>query len=346
MHWRPRSPRARRRVRQRSMERPDCHRRWPLAVVSILLTWSMNLLPAAVSAAPLRFSDALDAARRHNPELLAARQRAEIARGRLVRAHYWNKFNPRLEGGTVSRQFAGGGSEVQRSAGISIELEVAGQRGKRIEAAQRDLERVEAEIADAERLVLSRVKDAFYRILYLDRRRKLFHELESLNRRLSDASAERFRSGEVPKLEANLGVVRLSRSRRETLSAERDYDNAVRELEQLLGRETVGGIALAGDLSPHPTGASLERLLQSAVRVRPDLRAREAEIHRIEAETGLAERSIVPNPTLAGSYDEEVESAGRRDRIIGGRISIPIPVFDRNQGEAHAACRRARPGLL
>jgi cobalt-zinc-cadmium efflux system outer membrane protein len=318
--------------------------RWPIRVVlAVGLTSVFALAPRGAAGDPLTLSQALDEARSHNPELLANRQRAEIARGSLVGARYWNPFNPAIEGGAAQKRFEGGGSDVQGSAGISLEIEVAGQRGKRIEAAQRNLDRVEAEIANAERLVLARVKGAFHRILYLDRRRKLFGKLESLNRRLRDASAERFRSGEVPKLQANLGVIRLSQSRKETLDAERDYGNALRELERLLGRPPVAAIRPAGDLSAHPAELSLERLLETALRVRPDLRARDAEVRQVDAETDLTRRSIIPNPTLRGGYDEDTDADGSRDRIIGGRITIPLPVFDRKQAELTTlAGRRAQ----
>ena len=289
--------------------------------------------PGRAGAEPLTLSQALDEARRDNPQLLAERQKLEIARGRLVRGRYWNPFNPQIEGGATQRRFDGGGSDVQPSAGVSVEIEVAGQRAKRIEEAQRSLDRVNAEIADTERLLSARVKDAFYRILYLDRRRKLFRELEGLNRRLREASAERFRSGEVPKLEANLAVVRLGQSSKDTLGAERDYGNALGEMERLLGRPPLGAIEVAGDLSARPTEVSVGRLLETALRIRPDVQARDAEIRRIDAETSLTRRLIVPNPTILGGYDEETESRGSRDRIIGGRISIPLPVFNRKQAE-------------
>ena len=305
-----------------------------LAFAALLLIASV---PARSDAgAPLTLERALQLARANNPDLLAARQEAEIARGRLVKARYWNQFNPEIEGGAAQRQFDGGGTDAQRSGGVALEIEVAGQRGKRIEEAQRNLDRVNTEIADTERLILAQVKEAFYRTLYLDRRLKLFHDVENLNLRLRDASAERFRSGEVPKLEANLAVVRYSESRKDTLAAERDYRNALRELERLLGRDPIGTVEPAGDLSVHPVKIPVETLLEIASRHRPDLQARDADIKRLDAQTGLTKRLIVPNLTLRGGYDEETESRGSRDRIVGGRISIPLPVFDRRQAELTA----------
>lgn len=310
-------------------------KKW-FAVLLVVVLGALCYTSSASAEEPLTLEHALQAALERNPDLLAARQQLEIARGRLVKARYWNPFNPEVEGGAAARRFDGGGGDVQKGAGLSIEIEVAGQRGKRIQEARRNLARVEAEIADVERQLTAAVKTAFYRALYLERRLQLFREVERLNQRLRHASAERFRSGEVPKLEANLGIVRYSQSRKDTLGAERDYRNALRDLERLLGREPLGMIELAGDLSARDTAIDVDKLVATALRIRPDLRAREAEIERVEAETALTERLIVPNPTLRARYDEETESAGSRDRIIGGMISIPLPVFDRRQGELTA----------
>ena len=77
---------------------------------------------------------ALEMAREKNPDLQAARQELEIARGRLVRAEYPNQFNPEIGGGAGRRSNLGGsGGSTDFSIVLSQELEVAGQRSKRIE---------------------------------------------------------------------------------------------------------------------------------------------------------------------------------------------------------------------
>jgi cobalt-zinc-cadmium efflux system outer membrane protein len=281
----------------------------------------------------LTLEAALELALRNNPTILAARREIDVARSRLTRAQYWNPFNPEVETGLGTREFHGGGSELQGSAGVSLEVEVAGQRGKRIEEAQRNLERVEAEVADVERRVLASTKEAFYGVLHLRQRLDLFGRVEDLARRSRDASAERFRAGKVPKLEANVALVRFDRSRKDTLAAERDLENQSRELERLLGLDPRGGVEVTGELAVPSLDPSLDDLIEIALRSRPDLRAREAEIRRIDAEISLTRRLAVPNPTLVGFYEEEVERAGERDRIFGAAVRIPVPVFDRKRAE-------------
>ena len=130
----------------------------PAGILLVSVTLLGGLTPGAAGADALTLDRVLELARQNNPELLAARQEAEIARGRLTKARYWNQFNPQIEGGAAQRHFDAGGTDVQPSGGLSLELEVAGQRGKRIEEADRNLARVDAEIANTERLTLAQVK--------------------------------------------------------------------------------------------------------------------------------------------------------------------------------------------
>ena len=303
------------------------------AVASFAILGALSWATLTWSAPPVSLGKAIDLALEQNPNLLATRQQREIANGQMVRASYWNRFNPVIAGGVGQREFNEGGSDSQFSGSLSLQVEVAGQRGKRIEVAEQNLARVDAEIRDFERLLVADVKEAFYRSLYLDRRADLFRRIEKLNRRLRDASDKRYRSGEVAKLEANLAEIRYSQSRKDTLGAERDHRNALRGLERLLGVTPTGSIALAGDLTAMPDEIDVASAISSALASRPDLEARSAEIARVDAETSLTKRLIVPNVTVGAFYDEETEVPGITDRILGGQISIPIPIFDRKQAE-------------
>jgi cobalt-zinc-cadmium efflux system outer membrane protein len=264
---------------------------------------------------------------------LAVRQKLTVARGHLTKARYWNPFNPYIAGGAGQRHFDQGGSGVQPEAELGIEVEVAGQRGKRIEEAEQALGRAQAEVDDFERLLRGRVKEAFYKSLYSLRRLALFKKTSELNNRLRNATTVRFRSGEVTKLDENLAVIRDGRSRRDVFQADRDYRNGVLELERLLGREPLGTIDVQGCLDVEPASFDPTALVATAFEARPDLLAHSAEIRRVEAEQDLTRRSVVPNLTFGAFYEEEVEAGGERDRIVGGRVSFPLPVFDRKQAD-------------
>ncbi|MBI3797074.1 MAG: TolC family protein [Deltaproteobacteria bacterium] len=306
-----------------------------IRVVCLLAVAALGMLPTASQgqeSLSLTLSEALTFARDRNPDLLAARQELEVARGRLVKARYPSQFNPEL-GSEVANRSRGEsgerGSDIDFSVTLSQEIEIAGQRGKRIDEAERNLAVVTQRIQDRERLVLAQVKESFYRALALRRRFDLFRQVEDLNRRLRAVATVRFQAGEISKLEVNLAEIQLGQARKDTLTAERDYRNTLRELERRLGQEPRGTAELTGQLAVQPQTFDEQMLLGTALESRPDLQAARTELGRLDAEMALTRRLVVPNPTLSFVYREEE----KRDHIAGAEIRFPLPVFDRKQAE-------------
>jgi cobalt-zinc-cadmium efflux system outer membrane protein len=291
--------------------------------------------PQAALALTLTAEQAVTMALQHNPDLLATRQELETARARTIKAHYLSQFNPKIEAGASQAhfQFSPVGNEPQPAGAVSLELEVAGQRSKRIQEADLNLARAKAEVRDAERLTKARAEYAFYQALYLQQRLNLMQRIEDLNLRLRDASMVRFHSGESPKLEANLAAVRYYQSRRTTLLARRDYENGLRAVQRVLGIAPRGLIELSGSLSHQAPEVESDRLLRIAAANRPDLQARDYEINRVAADIALTRRLIVPNPVISGFSQRIADSPGHFIRVLGGSLSVSIPLFDRKQAE-------------
>jgi len=115
--------------------------------------------------------------------------------------------------------------------------------------------------------------------------------------------------------------------------AKASFQNALLDLRRLLGWEPDRLIELNGQLRNVPKAVPLLDLLQRAHDQRPDLVAAKREVARAKAAMDLTRRLIVPNPTFQGMYWTETEGPEGASKLLGGGISIPLPVFDRKQGE-------------
>jgi cobalt-zinc-cadmium efflux system outer membrane protein len=69
---------------------------------------------------------------------------------------------------------------------------------------------------------------------------------------------------------------------------------------------------------------------------RPDLQSRDYEIRRVAADIALTRRLIIPNPTVSGFAERTADSPGQFIRVLGGTVSVTIPLFDRKQSELTA----------
>jgi cobalt-zinc-cadmium efflux system outer membrane protein len=286
------------------------------------------LLPTrAYAEQSVNFATALELARKNNPDWRAAEQELEIARGKLTTARLVSPFNPTIEGQGGPRRSPGEGSGADYGVAVSMELEVAGQRRLRITEAERNLQKVEAGFQDFARTFRAKLARAFYQALFASERLVLQRRVENLNRTLVDVTKVKYDAGDVSGLEVNVSVVRYGQSRKETLDAERNLNQSLLELKRLTGIDEP--ITPQDTLDVTILAVSSADILARARANRPDLLSRRHELQRAEAEIALVRRQVVPNPIVGLSFNRE----GTGDKTVLGGVSIPLPVFNRRQGE-------------
>lgn len=289
------------------------------------------------------FATALDLARKNNPDWKTAEQEIEIARGKLTTARLISPFNPVLEGQAGRRTIPSERNGADYGVGVSMELEVAGQRGLRIGEAEKNLQRSEAAFKDYARTFTAKTARAFYQALFARERVALLRRVDGLNQRLHEVTRLRFEAGDVSGLELNVAAVRYGRTRKETLDGERELRQALLELRRLLG--VAESIAPVGELPITAPPGSLQQVLERAIANRPDLAAKSRELERAESEIALRRREIFPNPTVGVFFNRETSG----DKTVLGGISIPLPFINRRQGELESLEARkvqARAELL
>ena len=287
-------------------------------------------------------------AHRQNPGLIASRLDTAVARGELRQAGLLLAFNPAID---LLGAGAGQGTEV----GVTQEVEIFGQRAARRAAARAGYAGARAGVADAVRLVTGELDRSFFRLVSATRRAGLAQEVLALNQRLADVTGRQLQAGEISRLDFNLAVIELGRSRSRTLVTQRERKQSEIELVRLAGlppgtvvipltdslvlapRDSAGMVSLS-TVDGHSTRARRLRpdsLVELALRRRPDLAAREAAAQQASAQASVARREALPNLVLRGSSERETGSPRRFRPGVG----LTVPLFNRNQGEVEA--RRA-----
>lgn len=255
--------------------------------------------------------------------------------------------NPTLDFEAGTGALTGSAAENNLSLGVSQEFFLAGKRQKRLAVAERELEMYRWQLADRERLLRVEVKTAFYDVVLAQQRIALSDRSIALNRQLLDVTKERLAAGDIPELEMNLVQVELARSE----GARIDFDQALNQnqakLSTLMGLSPGESPSIVGAFETEIGMAKkLEDLKQLAHGKRPDLKALEAEKNRGEADITLAKAEGVPNLTAGLAFKRDSTSLNDlggvelkdTDYLIGVKLSMPIPVFDKNQ----AGVREAR----
>lgn len=273
----------------------------------------------------------LEVAVRHafarNPEIRAAEARLGEARGRLTGAETY-PYNPTAQGQAASRR-GGGQSSVDFEVGLGQQIEIAGQRGDRIDTARGELAAERARLLRAQRLLAARVHLAFVAALEARELLEVSRRDMELAERLHDLAQRRLERGAGTQLDVNVAAAELGRAEARYQAADAAYQAERAALAEAMGLEATflplpqGELHVSLDALP-----SLERLVESARMHRADLQALRDLEAASRARHELARAEAWPDLTVRAFAGREEGS----DTLVGGGLSIPIPLFNRNQG--------------
>ena len=312
------------------------------------LFWSIRMSQGAgaddrPSTLFLDLPTAVERALEDNPALRAKRQALGSAHGRVQQAELLFQDNPRLSVDVDyrHRRFAlpTGKSGVDTEVRLLQEVEIAGQRGYRWEAAAKNLAQAEWSIVDAERLLRLEVTQAFYDLMASQEKIAAQRQLLTTQEDLLQAGLERFARGDISVLELDTLRLDRDRARKDLSNREQEWIGIEQQLRSLLGLEGENTLSAVGNLvdvvaqqAERKTPPPLGELAGCALETRPDLKAAHLTLEGREAELRLAQARRTPNISLGPLYKLDNE-----DQVIGGAIAVPLPLFNRNQGEITTA---------
>lgn len=302
-----------------------------LVALSGALLLASVALEQARAAEALSLDQALQTAVANNPELAAARWDVEIAQGARQQAGLIPNPVLALDAEDTRRD--------SRTTAIKLSqtLELGGKRGARVEVASRGQDAVDLELERRRNLLRAEVIEAFYAALRAQERSQLAERSLALAERGLNVAQGRVTAGKASPVEAARAQVQLSQMRLESNRAHMDQGNAYRRLATVSGASTVGfsAVQAPSQLLPSvPAATALLARLEQTV----ELRLAEMAIVQGEAALGLEKSQRIPDLdiSLGSQYDA---SARERVNLVG--LSMPIPLFNRNQGNVLSAARRA-----
>jgi outer membrane protein, heavy metal efflux system len=281
-----------------------------------------------------------------NAELAAARLEIERRRARLRQAGL--RPNPTLD---FEQQNGVADSPGERSTtiGISLPLELGGKRQRRIDLARAELEATEAEVADHERRLVNAVLAAHAEALTALYELSITEELNSVDVEGLRVVEARVNEGDAAPLELNLLRVEVDRLRSRRSLIEGRLRAAMLKLQSLAGISLDRPIRLLESLpavAPVEPPASLESALETALRMRPDLKLARLEEEVALAGLQLARAQAAPDLSLFTRYGTNRNTIDTTpigpltdlDRQLSFGVSFTLPIFNRNQGaKAEAA---------
>lgn len=296
----------------------------------------------------LTLRDAVNLALLRNPELASFAKEMRALEGATLQAgllrnpelsvNVENPGNIQKLSGDINSQDSVSQEVVQQLTTIRIGqlIELGGKRAARVGAARLNEELAARDYEFRRVEIIARVANVFTEVLAGQERLKLAEETRQLAQNVVDTVVLRVQAGKVPPIEETRAKVGLSTARIEFEQAQRDlisarkrlallWDSAVPQFAKALG-------TLETSIAPPDFQTLQDRVLENPMA----LRAMKNIEHR-KALVEVEQTRRIPNLTLSAGAVHHAQLGGTT--AVAG-VMIPLPLFDRNQGNLKEAYQR------
>jgi len=306
-------------------------------------------LNSAFAQAPVKITldQAIDMALKHNHTLQAARttiqqsQAAEITANLRPNPTFFTDWEylpiSKLPGESVGAYLQG---STEGDLGLSYLIERGKKRQRRLQAARDATAVTRSQVFDNERTLGFQVGQLFYNAQLAESVLDLANaDLKSFQATV-DISERQYKVGAISQndyLQIKLQLVQFQTNAEQAVLAR---EQALSDLRQQLGYESVpANYDVAGAFEYRPMVVTLDELQGKALQNRPDLRAAVQGVTAANSQYALAKANGKQDPTVSGNY-----SHVNGISAVTWSFSIPLAIFDRNQGniaQTRVAIRQA-----
>ncbi|MGZ5011871.1 MAG: TolC family protein [Methylobacter sp.] len=222
-------------------------------------------------------------------------------------------------------------------------IETAGKRRLRIESSELATEAVSLDLKDTARVLTNAVRRSYYNLLLAQKTAQVASDNFERFREILRVNAIRLKVGDI-------SATDFTRIEVESLKAQGDQDQAKSALNQaradlllLLGWPEnsleISAVEAWPKADPGIAKAGQNQLAEQALARRPDLQAARVRIEQAGKVLTLANRLAIPDVTVSAFYQRDPGNFFTDSGGVG--ISVPLPLFYRQQGEIS----KARVGL-
>ncbi|WP_235324388.1 TolC family protein [Pedobacter lusitanus] len=279
---------------------------------------------------------------KNNLSLIASRYSIDQAKAQVITARLFE--NPQLgyETGlynTGTKKFFDMSKENgQRAANISQLFQTAGKRNKNIQLAKINVQQAEYQFFDLLRTLKYTLRTDFYKIYYQEQSAKVYaKEISSLSKTLSgfqqQYAKENIALKEVLRIQSQLYTLQS-----ELNELKDGIDDVQSEFKLLIRTDAkkyiVPRLEFNLDGKNVLQQVTYKNLLDSAYNNRYDLKVAHSAVDYSKLNLRLQKSMAMPDVTLSVTYDKQ---GSYIRHYTGLGISIPLPLFNRNQGNIRQA---------
>jgi outer membrane protein, heavy metal efflux system len=298
----------------------------------------MGRTQEGAQGALLTLEEARKMARESNPTMRQAEAQIRAAKARQQQAGLYPNPTVGYAGNEIRGGSFGGGEQ-----GVFVQqtLVTAGKLKLNADVFAKEAKLAEIEAQEQQGRVESAVKLAFLRVLAAQEMLDARRDLAKIAADFWETQKRLMNTGQADETEVLNAEVESERMRMGARMQENSLREEWRSLAAVIGREEMPVAVVSGNLERDWPELNEEKAVAAIATDSPALRIAEGERLRAQATLASARRETIPDVTVRGGIEYNSELLGGLPHGAGWEanagLSLPIPIFNHNQGNVAAA---------
>ncbi len=278
----------------------------------------------------------------NNYQLIAQNYQTSTAKAEIITAKLFDNpelsFETQLYNPDTKRFFETSKANGQYQGSISQLVKLAGKRNKNIQLATAGAQLAEYQYFDLMRTLKYNLHSSFYKTYYAQQSAKLYQQQIASLQKLLSASEQQLKMGNIA-LKDLIRIKSLVYSlQSEYNTLENDIEDMQTDLKLMTNIKPALNLRLVMDQAEEQNYQLQKQvyvnLLDSARNNRADLKLTQSGITYAEKNLRLQKAMAVPDVEFSFVYDLK---SSYPDNYTGLGLHVPLPLFNRNQGEIRKA---------
>jgi len=290
--------------------------------------------PAAEEPAPtgltLTLEELVDIAMESNPTLVQATAAVQAAEGRYVQASLYPNPAIAYQGADIGLD----GTSGQQGMGFSQQIVTSNKRAWAMAVGEAKIQQAQLAWESQRRRVVNGVRSGYYEVMLAQRTIDVNEELVNIAQQGVELTEKRLAARTISKAELLQTQIEAEMAELSLNQANNNHVAAWRRLTAVLGRPDMQPQRLAGVVDENLPQFDWRETLDHLMTQSPELAQAHSAVETARNNVALQCANRVPNFQVATGvkYDESA-----RFTLADVEIAVPLPIFNRNQGNIMAA---------
>jgi cobalt-zinc-cadmium efflux system outer membrane protein len=298
-----------------------------IVIFLIYLTFSA---PCYAQQREVNISYFRDLALTRSPAVSIGQQRVEAAKGRQVQAGLY----PNTRVGYHANEIGMHGSDGAHGVFLQQRFITGGKRELDVQIAEQAVFSEQFFLEASKLRVLTDVDNAFGNLLIAQQKVDVLSTLVNVNRTTFDATKRLVEAGQSGKHVEWQASIELSQAEVARDQAIQEHQYAWRDLMFVCGQPNIKLVRVSGDVAKVVNGGSFQAVVESIINKSPQVAMAQQRIQQATLNVRRQKLETIPNIDAMVSLRNHSLTG---DNITNIQVGIPVPLFDKNQGNIRTA---------